>query len=194
MLGGAGGTAVLKALSGETLRVIAGGELIAVAEVPIALAEVHILVKGTVVVVDAWREVIHRRRLSSVYRSWQRDQDGVAGDRSLSVIIEEEEQLVLLYRTADVSAELVEVIPRLDRQSLARVLRERSLQAVDGIVCVQSTVAEELERRSVIGVRSRFGNHVDDGAARAPQFGGIAVRVYLEFLHRVFAELVRSAA
>src|SRR3954468_9382096 len=168
MLGGAGGTAVLKALSGETLRVVAGGELIAIAEVPVPFAEVHILVEGSVVVVDAWREVIHRRDRSSTDWSWQRDQDGVAGDRALAVIIEEEEQLVLLYRTADVAAELVEVITRLHRQSLARVLCERPLQAVDGIICVQSTIAEELERRSVVGVRSRFGNDVDDGAARTP--------------------------
>src|SRR5215471_1495259 len=157
--------AVLEALAGEALRVVAGRELIAVTDVPVALAEVNILVEGAVVVIDARRQVVHRSRLERIRRSRQRYQNGITGQVALSIVIEEEEQLVFLYRSTNVAAELVEVISRLQRKWPASALSKCPLQAVDGIVGVQSAIAEELEGRAVIRVGSRFGNDIDHSSA-----------------------------
>ena len=43
-------------------------------------------------------------------------------------------------------------------------------------------------------VGAGLGDHIDDAAAGAADFSGKAVGVHLEFLHRVFAERVRSEA
>src|SRR5438874_4973235 len=147
MLEGARGAAVLQALSGEALGVVAGRELVAVADVPVALAQINVLVKRAVVIVDSRIEVIHRSNLIGSDRRRQRYQNGISGQIALSVIIEEEEQLVLFHRPADVSTELVEVISRLQWKWPASALRESALQAVDGIVRVESTIAKELEGR-----------------------------------------------
>ena len=85
------------------------------------------------------------------------------------------------------------MISRLQWKWPASALRESALQAVDGIVGVEPTIAEELERGSMVGVRSRFGDDVDHGSAGAAEFSRIAVGVYLKLLHSVFAELIRSA-
>ena len=86
------------------------------------------------------------------------------------------------------------MVSRLKRQSLASALSKCALQAVDRIIGVQSTIAEELECRAVKRVRSRFGNHVDDCPACASKLSRVAVGIYLELLDRIFAELIGSAA
>ena len=68
------------------------------------------------------------------------------------------------------------------------------VQLVDGVVRVERLVAIELEDRSVQVVGPGLGDDVDHGAAGAAVFRRERVRVDLELLHRVLAELVRRAA
>ena len=88
---GASGTTVLESLPGEALRIVSGGELIAIADIPIALAQIHVLIESAVVIVNAGREIVHRCGLSGTDRRGQRYQNGIAGDVALSVVIKEEE-------------------------------------------------------------------------------------------------------
>src|SRR5690349_2942693 len=165
-----------------------------IVDVPVALTQVNVLIESSVVIVDARGKIIHRRGLEGVGRSRQGDENGIAAQVALSIVIKEEKYFVLDHRTADVAAELIEVVSGLERKRPSGVLGEGALQAVNRIVCVQAAIAEELECSSVKGIGSRFGNHVDHRSASAPEFCGIAVGVDLEFLHRILAELIGSSS
>ena len=93
----------------------------------------------------------------------------------------EEEGLVLDDRTADRSAELVE-IQRVDVR--AREHRSR----------VQRVVAQELVRRTVEAVRSSFGHDVDDRGAVPSELGGEVVRRDAELLNHVDIGVDRHAS
>src|SRR5205823_5833045 len=79
---------------------------------------------------------------------------------TLSVVIEEEEHLILLDGTTDVAAELIIVI--------------RALGGTDAIVFptvgIQRLVAEKFKQRTVKGVGAALGDHVDHAAAGASSF------------------------
>src|SRR5260370_22147453 len=95
---------------------------------------------------------------------------------------------------ADVSGKLVEMVAGSYGKRPAAGNRRRLLQAVDRIVGVHPAVAEEFERSAMKFIGSRFGNNINHSSAGPAEFGGIAVGVDLEFLHRILRELVRSAA
>src|SRR5437660_8955703 len=102
----------------------------------------------------------------------------------MSVVIEEEKEFFTDDRATDISSELVEVIWRF----------AKAFNFVDGVVGIQAPVAKEFKGRAVEIVGAGLGDDVDHGTARAAECGGIGVGIDLEFLHRVFAELVGSAA
>jgi hypothetical protein len=104
--------------------------------------------------------------------------DGVRSGIGLSVVAEEEEQFVLYERSAHAAAKLIEVICALGPAE----------NVVVPAIGVEGFVPIKLERISVKGIRARFGDRVDDAAAGAADFSGVVVGVYLELLHRVFAE------
>ena len=62
------------------------------------------------------------------------------------------------------------------------------------LFALSACVAVELEGRSAQVVGAGLGDDVDHGAAGAAVLGGERVRVDLEFLHRVLAELVRGTS
>ena len=125
---------VFESLPSEALGVVARRELIAVADVPIALSQVNILVEGAVVVIDSRIQVVDRRNLTRSDWRGQRYQNGIAGDVALTVVVEEEEEFILLHGPTKVAAKLIEVIAGLQRKCAACALGKRALQAVDGII------------------------------------------------------------
>lgn len=132
----AAGTTILQALTSKSLRIVARGKLIAVAEIPVAFSEIDVLIKSAIVVVDARCKVVHCRSLEGIDRSGQRDENLIATDIALAVVVEEEKHFVFYDRTSDIAAELVEVVSRLEWQQLPGILSERALQAVDRIIGV----------------------------------------------------------
>src|SRR5262245_46402616 len=62
------------------------------------------------------------------------------------------------------------------------------------LISVKGLVAEETKRRTVVVVRSRFGDYVDGGACRAAVYSREALRGDLEFLHRLRRKLHHGAA
>jgi len=110
----------------------------------------------------------------------RRDWERVA----LTVVIEKEKKFFTDNGTADVSAELVEMIRRL----------RAPVDFIDGIVGIQALVAKEFKGRAVEVVGAGLGDDVDHSTAGVAELGGICVGIDLEFLHCVFAELVRGAA
>src|SRR5207302_4134622 len=110
-----------------------------------------------------------------------------------SVIVKEEENLILLDRAPEIAAELMVVITGPDRRGMTRSQGEAAVQVVDGIARVETAVAEKLKCRAVEAIAAGFGYDVGYGASSAAEFGGIAVSIDLELLHGVLAELVRCA-
>src|SRR5207244_10838488 len=90
----------------------------------------------------------------------------------------------LFRSTADVSAELVEMLRGMSS----------AFDYNDRVVRIQAPVAKEFKGRAVEIVGAGLGDHVDHSSAGVAKFGGIGIGIDLEFLDRVFAELVRSAA
>ena len=94
---------------------------------------------------------------------------------AVALVVPEQEQLVLLKRTAGRAAELI-----LFQRGL-RLARRR-----EEVPRLQRIVAVELPRRPVQLVASRFRDDVDDGAGVAAELGGVRVRLDLEFLDGVW--------
>ena len=67
-------------------------------------------------------------------------------------------------------------------------------KVVDRIVRVQCAVTEEFERAAMERVGSGLGDGVDDRPTGTSVFGGVAVRVHLEFRNGIFGELIRRAS
>ena len=134
MLESARSATVFESLSSEALGVVARRELIAVADVPIALSQVNILVEGAVVIIDSRIQIVDRRNLIRSDWRGQRYQNGIAGNVALTVVVEEEEEFILLHGSTKVAAKLIEVIAGLQRKGPPSALRKRALQAVDGII------------------------------------------------------------
>ena len=127
--------------------------------------------------------MIHAKRLREGGRL-DTEEDGIGQRVALPVVIEKEKESFTDDAAAEVSAELVEVIGRLPA----------TVDFIDGIVGVQALVAKEFKGRTVEIVATGLGDHVDHRTACVAEFRGICVGIDLEFLHRVFAKLVRSAA
>src|SRR5437016_848462 len=108
----------------------------AVVDIPVALAQIYILVEGAIVGIDARGQIVHGSRLCRTDRRRQCDQNGISGYVPLPVVIEEEEDFVLDDRAPDIAAELVEVVAGLKRGGLAGGEIGGSLQVVDRIVRV----------------------------------------------------------
>ena len=87
---------------------------------------------------------------------------------SLSLIVDEEEGLVLLERSTQRATELVQV--------------ELFPLAGEIAACVQRGVAEEFKYCSVKRVRSRLGGDQNGRARARTIFGGIVIAENLEFL------------
>src|SRR5581483_5273958 len=102
----------------------------------------------------------------------------------LAIVVEEEEILVLDYRAADCAAKLVDMV-RLSGDA-ARV--------IDPGIGIHLPVAEIFKCGAVKLVGAGLGHDVGDRAAGASELGRVAAAVDLKLLHRIHAELVRSAA
>ena len=153
----------------------------------IGLDEVHVLVLTADIVLrvrleDVVAALIVGRRDRD--RSAAADDDGIRQIVALHVIVDEEEVLVVLDRTAGGKAVLIEVIGTL----------RAIVDLVDVVVRVVALVAQEVEERAVEIVRARLRHDVDDGATGAAVLGRVGVVVDLELLYRVLRELVRRAA
>ena len=64
---------------------------------------------------------------------------------------------------------------------------------IDWVVGIQASIAEEFKGRAVKCVATGFGDHVNHRSASMSQLGGITAGIHLEFLYRIFAELIGSA-
>src|SRR5207249_5708534 len=102
----------------------------------------------------------------------------------LAIVVKKEEELLFEDGATDISAELIEVIRRL----------RATVNFIDRVVGIEAPVAKEFKGRAVEIVGAGLGDHVDHSSAGVAKFGGISIGIDLEFLDRVFAELVRSAA
>src|SRR5581483_730549 len=93
----------------------------------IDLAQINVLVEGAVVRIGPRGQIIHGSRLKSIDRRGQSDENRISRVVPLSVVVEEEEGAVFDDGTTQVSAKLVEVVPRLERHRTPRSHRRRSL-------------------------------------------------------------------
>ena len=189
MLGRILGATIFETSAREALAVISNAQQFTSAQPPIALGEIYVLVlranpgssaglqisdSSLLIRAKGLRE---RRRLDA-------EEDGIGQSVALPVVIEKEKELFTDAGTAEVSAELVEVIRRFSK----------TFDFIDRVVGIQALVAKELKGRAVEIVSAGLGDHVDHSAASVAELSGICVGIDLEFLHRVFAELVRSTA
>ena len=111
------------------------------------------------------------------------DRSGADAGRRIqtsSLVIGEEEHLVLLDRTAGGGAETVP----------ANCGSRVSLEIVAPIVGVQFVVAEELKRAAVELIRAGLGGGVDHSAHVVAEFGRGGQRDFIEFLDRFNARRV----
>src|SRR5260370_30725367 len=91
------------------------------------------------------------------------EKDEIGESVGLPIIIEEEKELLTADRTAEVSAELVEVIGRLPA----------AVDFIDRVVGIEALVAEEFKGRAVEIVATGLGDHVDHRTAGVAELGGI---------------------
>src|SRR5581483_8435159 len=95
---------------------------------------------------------------------------------ALALVGEESEDIVSLQRAADRATELLTAVIRMLQRVTAFAVRIF-------FIGIENRITEVAEDRTVIGVRSRFGNHVDGPAFRATVLRREALRADLELLH-----------
>src|SRR5205085_1251043 len=131
-------------------------------------------------------------------RGGERPREGVALDEAVARVLFGRERAVVLVVDSREALMVVterEVVALVDakRRTYVSLAAPRLVSLRDGIVRVQSLVAEELEEAAVEGVRAGLRDDVYDRAARAPELGGEAILVDLKLLHGLFTELVGRA-
>ena len=176
---GAGGAGVFGILSGVAAQVVANAEAVLIAQVEITLRQSDPVLRAQTVSGEVLLELrCDGRRRGAVGGNDLRD------IVLLLVVIDEEEDLVLFHRTAQRTAELVEVV---------RVLLHSRTVVHEGIG-VHALIAIKLEYGAVQLVVAALGDHVDDAAGRAANLSREGIGVHLEFLNRVLAESIRTKA
>ena len=186
MLGGILRSSVLEASADEPLGIVADAEEFIVAKAPVSLAEVNVLVLRANPGAGACLEISDGGLLIGSGSCWwgYGEKHQIGECVALPIIIEKEKKFFTDDRTAEVSAELVEVIRRFPE----------AFNLIDGVVGVQALVAKEFKGGAVEIVSAGLGDDVNYCSSGMAEFGGIRVGIHLEFLDRVFAELVGSPA
>src|SRR5207245_357994 len=173
VFGRVGGAAIFETEAGEVLAIPAHGEQVVLAEIQIAFEQVRVLVKAAGPATGARLEIgdgllFEGRRSGD---RWNAEHHRVELGVALAVVIKEEKCAVLHDRSADIPSELVEVVTRFAQRVEGVQLM---VELYDGIIGCQAAVAIELKSSTVQVVGTRLGDHVDHGAAGAPEFGRVS--------------------
>src|SRR2546422_3252957 len=185
VLADGGVAAVLQRTTCKSLIVVAHAQVVIIADAPVSFAEVDVLIERALIILNEGpkERICARRRTRCRHHTYaRRANNWVRLLAALGVVVEQPEGFVFHQRAARNCPKLPNAEWRLERPPPVQLPLIR-VQAIVAVVCKQGTVQV---------VCARLGHNVDDGASCATVFGAIAVRLHLEFSHRLLAELERD--
>ena len=141
----------------------------------------HLVGRQIAVGIDGARQRVADRGAEAaglLVRGGHRGEGEYALDAALTFIIEEVEQLVLLYGTAERGAELILDVDRL-----------HVVDRLEETHRVQIRIAQVFPRGTVNGVGAALGGGVDHGSRGAPVLGAVVAGLHAELADRVRRQL-----